>query len=103
MKKKLTNAMPRVPLVKHRQQAQAGNPDGPNEAVKALHGAAAGLVNNVGIMVRRINETEQKKRGVYRAPSECPLGGGIETSDSDEDANGYSDESNDDDERPLLK
>ena len=103
MKKKLTYAMSRVPLVKHRQQAQADNADGPNEVVEALRGAAAGLVNNVGIMTRRIGEAERKKKRAYRPPPERPLGGDIETSDSDEDANDDSDESNDDEERPLLR
>ena len=93
--------MPRVPLVKHRQQAQADNPDGHDEAVEALSGAAAGLVTNVGIMARRIGEAEQKKRRAYRPPPERPLGGDVETSDSDEDVNDDSDESNDDDERLL--
>ena len=101
MKKRLRYAMPRVPLVKHRQQAQADNLDGHDEPVEALGGAAAGLVTNVGIMARRINEAERKKRRAYRAPPERLLGGDVETSDSDEDVNDDSDELNDDDERFL--
>ena len=52
-------------------------------------------------MVRLINEAERKKREAYRAPPEHPLGGDVETSDSDEDVNDDSDELNDNDERPL--
>ena len=131
--------MPRVPLALHRQKAQADNPDGNHEAVEALRGAVAGLVNNVGIMARRIGEDEnedtqvlpedgpaaatnvgimarrigdaqRKKRRGYRPPPERPLGGDVESSDSDEnEESDDSDESNDDDddnandERPLLR
>ena len=51
MRKRLRFAMPRVPLVTHRQRAaQDGdyNPDGDDASVKALRGAAAGIINNVG-------------------------------------------------------
>ena len=50
MRKRLRFAMPRVPLVTHRQRAaQDGddNLDG-DASVKALRGAAAGIINNVG-------------------------------------------------------
>ena len=131
--------MPRIPLALHRQQAQADNPDGNREAVDALREAAAGLVNNigimatqtveeenedtqallaaapavatnVGIMARRIGDAQRKKRRAYRPPPERPLGGDVESSDSDEnEESDDSDESNDDDddnandERPLLR
>ena len=90
MQKRLRYAMPRIPLYEQRQNAAVL--EAPNDENENMPENTAAAVSNEGIMARRIGEAERKKRRAYRAPPERPLGGDIETSESDDGDESYDDD-----------
>ena len=85
MHKRLRYAMPRVPLLQRREAEGEGELLEMNNLLEPTPG-----VSNVNVMAKRIGQIEKKKRQGYQRPVEKPLGGDLETSESD-----YSDESGD--------
>ena len=79
MHKRLRYAMPRVPLLQHREAEGEGGLLEMNNPQEPAPG-----ISNVNVMAKRIGQMEKKKRHGYKRPVEKPLGGDLETSESDE-------------------
>ena len=64
MRKRLRYAMPRVPLAKHREGLANDGDENPdiNTPMRALHGTAADIVNNVGKTTSRFGIPEHNSK-----------------------------------------
>ena len=79
MHKRLRYAMPRVPLLQHREAEQREELLQINNFPEPAPG-----VSNVNVMAKRIGQREKKKRQGYKRPADKPLGGDLEHSESDD-------------------